>query len=63
MTKVIAVIGGGPAGMSCALWLKHLDFSPIIIEQGPQLGGLQNISPFQNKWYLGVPGYTNVSSA
>jgi thioredoxin reductase len=58
MKKIIGVIGGGPAGMSCALWLKHLGLSPIIIEKSEQLGGLQTTNPFHNKWYLGVPGQT-----
>lgn len=63
MNKVIAIVGGGPAGMSCALWLKHLKFFPIIIEKNKQLGGLQTISPFHNKWYLGVPGHTGMELA
>ncbi|MEB3885995.1 NAD(P)/FAD-dependent oxidoreductase [Lyngbya sp. CCY1209] len=58
MKKKVAVIGGGPAGMSCALWLKYLGLYPIIIEKSPQLGGLQNINPFHQKWYLGVAGKT-----
>lgn len=44
--------------MSCALWLKNLGFYPIIIEKSKQLGGLQNINPFHNRWYLGVSGKT-----
>ncbi|MGB3507975.1 MAG: NAD(P)/FAD-dependent oxidoreductase [Microcoleaceae cyanobacterium] len=63
MNKVVAVIGGGPAGMSCALWLKNLKFSPIIIEKNKQLGGLQTISPFHNTWYLGMPGRTGMELA
>ncbi|KKD36913.1 MAG: NAD(P)/FAD-dependent oxidoreductase [Limnoraphis robusta] len=63
MNKVVTVIGGGPAGMSCALWLKHLKFSPILIEKSKKLGGLQTISPFHNKWYLGVPGQTGMELA
>ncbi|WP_232228500.1 NAD(P)/FAD-dependent oxidoreductase [Lyngbya sp. PCC 8106] len=58
MKKIVVIIGGGPAGMSCALWLKHLGFHPIIIEKSKQLGGLQTINPFHNRWYLGVPGQT-----
>lgn len=54
MKKTIGIIGGGPAGMSCALWLKYLGFSPIIIEKKQQLGGLQQVSNFQNVWYLGL---------
>ncbi len=61
--KVVAVIGGGPTGMSCALWLKHLGFLPIIIEKSKQLGGLQRVSPFENVWYLGVPGLTGYELA
>ncbi|MGD1911036.1 MAG: NAD(P)/FAD-dependent oxidoreductase [Rivularia sp. (in: cyanobacteria)] len=61
--KIVAVIGGGPTGMSCALWLKHLGFLPIIIEKSEQLGGLQRVSHFQNVWYLGLPGYTGYELA
>jgi thioredoxin reductase (NADPH) len=56
MNRIIAVIGGGPAGMSCALWLKYLGFSPIIIDKSEHLGGLQRVSNFQNVWYLGLSG-------
>lgn len=58
MKRNVVVIGGGPAGLSCALWLKHLEYNPIVIERQPQLGGLQKLSPFVNKWYLGVYGQT-----
>ena len=58
MKRNVVVIVGGPAGLSCALWLKHLEYNPIIIEKQPQLGGLQKLSPFVNKWYLGVYGQT-----
>ncbi|MGK7890311.1 MAG: NAD(P)/FAD-dependent oxidoreductase [Leptolyngbyaceae cyanobacterium] len=58
MNKIIGIIGGGPAGMSCALWLKNLGFCPIIFEQKDHLGGLQTLSPFPNRWYLGVMGQT-----
>lgn len=44
--------------MSCAIWLKNFGLYPIIIEKSKQLGGLQNINPFHNRWYLGVPGKT-----
>lgn len=47
------IIGGGPAGCSCALWLKHLGLKPLIIEKTNKLGGLQNESPYPNIWILG----------
>ncbi|NEQ88403.1 MAG: NAD(P)/FAD-dependent oxidoreductase [Moorea sp. SIO2I5] len=61
--KIVAVIGGGPTGMSCALWFKNLGFLPIIIEKNKQLGGLQRVSHFQNVWYLGLPGHTGYELA
>lgn len=42
MNKTVCVIGGGASGMSCTLWLKHLGFSPILIERDKKLGGQQN---------------------
>lgn len=44
--------------MSCAIWLKNLGLHPIIIERSNLLGGLQNVNPFHNPWYLGVQGKT-----
>jgi len=52
------IIGGGPAGSSCALWLKMLGYHPCIIEKRASLGGLQNDSPYPNPWIPGVSGLT-----
>ncbi|RDI46569.1 NAD(P)/FAD-dependent oxidoreductase [Aquicella lusitana] len=48
------IIGGGPAGCQCALWLSMLGYKAIIVEQSDRLGGLQASSPYQNNWMLGV---------
>jgi len=37
--KKVAVIGGGPAGLSCAYYLRRLGHSPTILEWQPELGG------------------------
>jgi thioredoxin reductase (NADPH) len=52
------IIGGGPAGSSCALWLKLLGYHPCIIDKHACLGGLQNDSPYPNPWIAGLPGLT-----
>lgn len=54
--SIVPVIGGGPAGMSCALWLKNYGLHPVIIEQGPTLGGMARRNPYPNPWLLGWPG-------
>jgi NADPH-dependent glutamate synthase beta subunit-like oxidoreductase len=35
----VAVIGGGPAGLTCAYYLRRLGHSPTIFESLPELGG------------------------
>lgn len=35
-----AVIGGGPAGLSCAYFLRRLGHHVVILESKPQLGGM-----------------------
>jgi thioredoxin reductase (NADPH) len=55
---IVLVIGGGPAGMSCALWLHNAALSPIIIERERVLGGMAQRSPFPNEGFLGRPGET-----
>ena len=53
---VVPIIGGGPAGMSCALWLHNYGLRPVIIEQESVLGGMAGRSPYPNEWLLGRPG-------
>jgi formate dehydrogenase (NADP+) beta subunit len=38
--KKVAVIGGGPAGLSCAFFLKRLGHDVTIYEAMPKLGGM-----------------------
>ena len=38
-SKRVAVIGGGPAGMRCALFLKDRGHTPVLYEAEPVLGG------------------------
>jgi len=40
--RVVAVIGGGPAGIEAALVLKERGFEPVIFECGNRLGGTLN---------------------
>jgi thioredoxin reductase (NADPH) len=49
------IIGGGPAGATCALWLKMLGHHPMLIEKRPMLGGLQADSPYLNEWVPMLP--------
>lgn len=49
------IIGGGPAGATCALWLKMLGHHPMLIEKRPTLGGLQADSPYLNQWVPMLP--------
>ena len=38
--KRVAIIGGGPAGLTCAYYLARLGHSPTIFEAMPELGGM-----------------------
>lgn len=57
------IIGGGPGGATCALWLKLLGFNPAIIEKRSVLGGLQNDSPYYNSWITPLPGLRGIEVA
>lgn len=52
------IIGGGPAGLSCAIWLKQLGVSALVLEASDTPGGLQTRSPYENLWIPGVQGKT-----
>jgi thioredoxin reductase len=57
-TTIVPVIGGGPAGMSCALWLHNYGLRPVLIEKEAALGGMAARSPYPNEWLLGRAGET-----
>lgn len=40
----VAIVGGGPAGMTAALTLKQRGFEPVIFEKADTLGGQLNIA-------------------
>jgi thioredoxin reductase len=52
------VIGGGPAGAACALWLHQLGMDVLLLEAGSAVGGLQLNSPYTNRWIPGLQGRT-----
>jgi thioredoxin reductase len=60
---VVPIVGGGPAGMSCALWLHNYGLHPLIIEKESALGGMARITPFRNEWLLGQRGKTGRENA
>lgn len=53
-TYDVAILGGGPAGLSAALWAAELGLTSVIIEKKPELGGqLAEIhNPINN--YIGI---------
>jgi thioredoxin reductase len=55
MTALVPIIGGGPAGMSCALWLRNYGLAPLIIEKEAALGGMIRRNPFPDHSLLGYP--------
>jgi len=54
----VIIIGGGPAGLSCAIWLTKLGVDSLLLEGSGILGGLQTRSPYENLWIPGVQGKT-----
>lgn len=61
--SIVPIIGGGPAGMSCALWLKNYGLHPVVIERNAALGGMALGNPYPNPWLLGWPGATSREAA
>lgn len=57
------VIGAGPAGASCAVWLRHLGFEPLLLEASDRIGGLAARNPFADIWTVTSPNQTGVDVA
>ena len=48
MKYFLAIIGGGPAGLSAAYYLAVMGFTPTVFEKNPKLGGMM---------MYGIPAY------
>ena len=46
----VAIIGGGPGGLACAIKAQELGLSYVILEKGQRV--LQGISNVQKCWQL-----------
>lgn len=57
------IVGGGPAGASCAIWLARLGLAPLLVEAGERLGGLGNDNPFADDWIAVLPNVTGQQAA
>lgn len=49
-TTTILIVGAGPAGVSCAIWLQQLGYRAVLIDKHTQCGGLQLQNPWTNTW-------------
>ncbi len=52
------IIGAGPAGASCAVWLSLLGFKPVIVDRASEIGGLSALNPFPDPWNVTAPDLT-----
>ncbi|MFL2858066.1 MAG: NAD(P)/FAD-dependent oxidoreductase [Planctomycetota bacterium] len=53
--ETVVIMGGGPAGISCALWLKNLGHRPVILESLTKPGGTPGQIDRPNRWIAGMP--------
>ena len=57
------IIGAGPAGVSCAVWLARLGLKPVLLEASDTVGGLCRGNPFVDEWNASLPGMTGIQVA
>ncbi|MCP5278374.1 MAG: NAD(P)/FAD-dependent oxidoreductase [Thiobacillus sp.] len=52
---IVAILGAGPSGMSCANACLSFGLTPVVIERGAHVGGAQRSNFHTNLWLLGSP--------
>lgn len=57
------MIGAGPAGISCAIWLKQMGFNALLVEASDRVGGLSARNPFTDFWTPTVAGRSGIDIA
>ena len=56
LSPIVAILGAGPAGMSCANACLSFGLTPLVIERSDHAGGAQRTNFHPNLWMLGAPG-------
>lgn len=51
----VVIVGSGPAGASCALWLGLQGLRVTVLEQAPETSALLRRLNFTQDWVLGLP--------
>jgi thioredoxin reductase len=51
----VAILGAGPAGMSCANGCLSFGLTPIVVERSDHVGGTQRSNFHPSLWMLGFP--------
>ncbi len=59
----ITVIGAGPAGVSCAVWLRRLGLPVLLLEADDAAGGLCRANPWPDGWNVAAPFASGHSTA
>lgn len=55
----IIIIGGGPSGISCALWLGNMGYTTFLVDDGNELGGLLKNNFYYNNYIIGFKNIQN----
>ncbi|MDO5668016.1 MAG: NAD(P)/FAD-dependent oxidoreductase [Alcaligenaceae bacterium] len=50
------IVGAGVAGVTCAVWLKRMGYSVLLLEASEQVGGMCARNPFVDEWNPTAPG-------
>ncbi|OWT59158.1 NAD(P)/FAD-dependent oxidoreductase [Candidimonas nitroreducens] len=58
-----AIVGAGPAGVSCAVWLARLGLAPVLLDAAAEVGGLCRRNPFPEDWNASLPGVSGAQVA
>ncbi|MDQ7990934.1 MAG: NAD(P)/FAD-dependent oxidoreductase [Candidatus Dactylopiibacterium sp.] len=59
----VCILGAGPAGMSCALWLHNLGLEPLLVDGEKNPGGAMQLNFLNNNWILGQSGLSGLEIA
>lgn len=52
------IVGAGVAGVTCAIWLKRMGYTVLVVEASERVGGMCARNPFKDEWNPTAPSLT-----